>query len=69
MTEDIVSNYATHIQKILSQNSSIALVSYENFSDSTLRAASLPEFFNRKFIHFKEPHLWVPDEEYYFFIS
>jgi len=69
MTEDIVSNYATHIQKILSQNSSIALVSYENFSDSTLRATSLPEFFNRKFIHFKEPHLWVPDEDYYFFIS
>ena len=67
MTSEIVSNYAICIQKILSQNSSVALVSYENFSDSTLRAEALPKFFDREFINLKQDHLWVPDEEYYFF--
>ena len=45
----------------------LALVSYENFSDSTLRAEALPKFFDREFINLKQDHLWVPDEEYYFF--
>ena len=69
MTNDIVRNYAFYLEKILKVHSSIALVSYDSHTDSTLRAIEIPNFFNKNFQQYEQNYLWDPLKIYYFFLS
>ena len=69
MSEDIIKNYTTFIEKIMNKNSKIALSSYGNFnSETTIDPRSLNKYFKIAFELFNYSSM-VPGRENIFLIS
>lgn len=71
MPRNIVQNYANKVNNFpKSENTTIALVSYDRFSANTINPSELPTFFkNKKFTSFEMPSLLDSSRKNFYYIS
>lgn len=71
MPQPVVANYAKHVERLLNKNSSsIALVSYDGFDESTTHHPDgLQLNFHRTFVAHQEATLWKPRRSNYYYFG
>ena len=70
MPKKVVKRYSSYVEKLLSQNGRIALVSYGNFdADTTFNPDNLATFFKRKFEGFVHDSLLNPSGQNFYYVT